>query len=128
MAVPPPPAAGTDAMLQMARQLLNNPPSSEASPSVVEQWRHDVDQLVVAAINTPPHERRRPPFVRYSRILSVVCVPSLARVPPAARSSMVSYAMADLRAEINRHHSGEDSRITIERLRERRQDVEGRNL
>jgi hypothetical protein len=128
MAVPPPVAAGTDATLQMARQLLNNPPLSEASPSAVEQWRHDVDQLVVAAINTPPHERRHPPSMRYSRILSVVRAPSSARVPPVARASMVSYAMADLRAEINRRHGGEDSRITIERLCERRRDVEGRNL
>jgi hypothetical protein len=128
MAVPPPAAAGTDATLQMAHQLLNNPPPSEASPSVVEQWWHDVDQLVVAAINTPPHERRRPPSVRYSRILSVVHAPSSARVPPVARASMVSYAMADLRAEINRHRGGEDSRITIERMRERCRDVEGRNL
>jgi hypothetical protein len=58
MAAPPPVAAGTDATLQVACQLLNNPPPSGASPSVVEQWRHDVDQLMVATINMPPHERR----------------------------------------------------------------------
>jgi hypothetical protein len=41
---------------------------------------------------------------------------------------MVSYAMADLRVEINRRRDGEDSRITIGCLRERCRDVEGRNL
>jgi hypothetical protein len=36
--------------------------------------------------------------------------------------------MSDLREEINRRRGGEDSRTTIERNRERRQDIEGRNL
>jgi hypothetical protein len=54
---------------------------------------------------------------------SVACAPSVVRTPlvepnahpPAQhRAPMVSYAMADLRAEINCHRSGEDSRITIE--------------
>jgi hypothetical protein len=34
----------------------------------------------------------------------------------------------DLREEINCHRGGEDSRTTIERNRERRRDIEGRNL
>jgi hypothetical protein len=40
---------------------------------------------------------------------------------------MASYQMMDLREEINRHRGGEDSRTTIERNRERRRDIEGRN-
>jgi hypothetical protein len=56
-----PTAAGIDAALLAARQLLHNPPPSGASPLAAEQWRHDVDQLVVVAINTPHHERRRQP-------------------------------------------------------------------
>jgi hypothetical protein len=43
-----------DATLLAAHQLVNNPPPSEASPSATEQWCHDIDQLIVAAINTPP--------------------------------------------------------------------------
>jgi hypothetical protein len=35
--------------------LLNNPLSVHASPSAVEQWCHNIDQLVIAAINTPHH-------------------------------------------------------------------------
>jgi hypothetical protein len=56
---PPPATVGIDAALLAVHQLLNNSPSSGVSPSVAEQWHHDVDQLVVAAINTPHHERRR---------------------------------------------------------------------
>jgi hypothetical protein len=52
---------GLDAVLLAARQLLNNLPSTGASPSAAEQWRHDVDQLIIAAINTPHHEGRRQP-------------------------------------------------------------------
>jgi hypothetical protein len=34
----------------------------------------------------------------------------------------------DLRAELNRKHAGEDARVSLERARERRQNIEGRNL
>jgi hypothetical protein len=44
------------------------------------------------------------------------------------RASMASYETTDLREEINHHRDGEDSRTTIERNRERRQDIKGRNL
>jgi hypothetical protein len=48
--------------------LLNNPPSAHASSSVAKQWRHDVDQLVVAAINTPHHEGgQQEPAAAHSR-------------------------------------------------------------
>jgi hypothetical protein len=43
-------AAGVDATLLAARQLLNNPPPSEVSPSAVEQWCHGVDQLLYAVL------------------------------------------------------------------------------
>jgi hypothetical protein len=34
----------------------------------------------------------------------------------------------DLRAELNRRCAGEDARVSLERARERRQNIEGRNL
>ena len=34
----------------------------------------------------------------------------------------------DLRAELNRRRAGEDARIAVERVRERRLNIEGRNL
>jgi hypothetical protein len=52
----PLPVAGVEATLVVAYQLLNNPPLEHTSPSAAEQWCHDVDQLIVAAINTPHHE------------------------------------------------------------------------
>jgi hypothetical protein len=51
-----PPAAGVKATLVASRRLLNNPPSAHAFPLVAEQWRHNVDQLIIATINTPHHE------------------------------------------------------------------------
>jgi hypothetical protein len=110
------PATGVEATLVTARRLLNNSPSTHASPSVVEQWRHDVDQLVVVAINTPYHEGgRQEPTVAHSRS------PSVARVLP-------SITMADLRDELIRCPRGEESRITIERHHERCRNIEDRNL
>jgi hypothetical protein len=53
MTASPQAAVGIDAALLAALQLLNNPPPSDASPSATEQWHHDVDQLIVATINTP---------------------------------------------------------------------------
>jgi hypothetical protein len=34
----------------------------------------------------------------------------------------------DLQAELNRRRAGEDARISLEMARERRQNIEGRNL
>jgi hypothetical protein len=34
----------------------------------------------------------------------------------------------DLRAELNHRRAGEDARISLERARERQQNIEGRNL
>jgi hypothetical protein len=51
-----PAAVGPDAAFLAARQLLNNPPPAGASPSAAEQWRHDVYQLIIAAINTSHRE------------------------------------------------------------------------
>jgi hypothetical protein len=143
-AVPAPSVVvGADATLLVARQLLNNPPPSGASPSATEEWRRNVDQLVIAAINTPLHERRCQPSAQYSHTppvahaSSVACAPPVEHAPPVRpdarqmvrhRAPMVSYATADLRAEINRRCGGEDGRATIERRRERRRDIEGRNL
>jgi hypothetical protein len=129
-AVPAPSVvAGANATLLAARQLLNNPPPSGASPSAAEEWRRNVDQLVVAAINTPLHERRCQPSTQHSHT-PAAHAPSAARAPPVERAPPIgpdacqttrhhapiaSYATADLRAEINRHRSGEDGRVTIKR-------------
>jgi hypothetical protein len=43
---------------------------------------------------------------------------------PSARAAPTE----DLRVELNRRRAGEDARVSLERARERRQNVEGRNL
>jgi hypothetical protein len=125
----PPVAVGLDAMLLAVRQLLNNPPPTGSSPSAAEQWRHDVDQLVIVAINTSHHERRHQPSAQQSRFLSVARAPSVAQAPPVLpgarlpaqhRAPMASYQMTDLREEINCCRGEEDSHTTIERNCKRR--------
>jgi hypothetical protein len=128
---------GPDAALLAVCQLLNIPPSAGASSSAVEQWRHDVDQLIIATINTPHCEGRRQPSAQQSCFLSAVRAPFVAQAPPVLpgarppaqhRAPMASYHTLDLREEINRRRGREDSRTTIERNRERRRGIEGRNL
>jgi hypothetical protein len=73
-----PPTVDVGATLAAARRLLNNPPSVHASPSVAEQWCHDVDQLIVAAINTLHHEGgQQEPSAVHSRS------PAAVHAPPA---------------------------------------------
>jgi hypothetical protein len=45
-------------MLVVAHQLLNNPPPLHTSPSMVEQWKNEINQLIIAAINMPPQRGR----------------------------------------------------------------------
>jgi hypothetical protein len=78
MTASPPAVVGPDAVLLAVHQLFNNPPPVGASPLVAEQWRHDVDQLIIAAINTPPREGRRQPSAQQ------LCFPSVARTPSVA--------------------------------------------
>jgi hypothetical protein len=115
----PPQGASPEATLVAVRQLLHNHPGPHASPSAVEQWHHDVDQLVIVAINMPPHGGRQ------LNCLGGALVPSAAHshspVAPRMPSAVcvVSLATMDLQAELEHCRSGEDGRITIERQQER---------
>jgi hypothetical protein len=125
--VMPPLAACPEATLVITRALLYNPPSPKSPPKVAEQWRIDVDQLVIAAINTlsprwqsvhrsggvpeSSHALTRTPM------MVMACTPAVA---PACmtrvdRRPAASLDTADLRVEVDYHRSGEDSCITIER-------------
>jgi hypothetical protein len=123
-----PPGAGPEGMLQAARELLRNPPGPSAPPLAVEQWRHDVNQLIITANNMPSHGGRRANHSGGAPAPSAVHshTPTIARAPSAVRTpSVVSHAIASLRVELERHRSGEDNSFTIERCRERRRNLDG---
>jgi hypothetical protein len=63
--------AEPEATLEVARQLLHDPPGLHASLSVAEQWRHNVDQLIIIAINMPPHAGRQANHPDGAPVLSI---------------------------------------------------------
>jgi hypothetical protein len=102
--------------LSAARELLRHPPSSTASPGAMKQWRDNVDLLLGMAHSTSTRSRPRPSRCQHEASASV-------------RSPSVGGAQTnDLRAELNRRRAREDARISLERARERRQNIEGCNL
>jgi hypothetical protein len=102
--------------LSAVRELLRNPPSSTASPGAMRQWREDVDRLLGMA--HPSSARSKPrSFWRQRKASTSVRSPSV-------RGAQTD----DLWAELNHRRAGEDARISLERVRERRQNFEGRNL
>jgi hypothetical protein len=110
------PSRATLGALSAARELLQHPPSSTASPGAMKQWRDDVDRLLGMAHSTST--RSRPRSSRHQHEASAsVCSPSV-------RGAQTN----DLRAELDCRHAGEDARVSLERARERRQNIEGRNL
>jgi hypothetical protein len=110
------PSRAAPGALSVARELLCHPPSSMASLGAMKQWRDDIDRLLGMAHST--WTRTRPRSSRRQHDASAfVCSPSV-------RGTQTN----DLRAELNRKRAGEDARVSLERARERRQNVEGRNL
>jgi hypothetical protein len=98
------------------QKVATPPPSSTASPGAMKQWRDDVDRLLGMAHSTST--RSRPRSSRRQREMTA-----------SVHSPFVRGAQTDdLRAELNRRCTGEDARVSLERARERRQNIEGRNL
>jgi hypothetical protein len=102
--------------LSAARELLRHPPSSMASSGAMKQWRDDVDRLLGMAHSTATRSKPRSSRRQREATASVRS--------PSARGAQTD----DLRAELNRRRAGEDTRVSLERARERRQNIEGRNL
>jgi hypothetical protein len=110
------PSRAAPGALSAARELLRHPPSSTTSSGAMKQWRDDVDRLLGMAHSTS--SRSKPRSSRCQREVTV-----------SVRSPSVRGAQTDdLRAELNRRRAGEDARISLERAREHRQNIEGRNL
>jgi hypothetical protein len=102
-----------------ARELLDNPPDVAALPDVLRQWRDDVDCLLNLAQVTPGSAGG---FVSRQRCCQGGASGSVHS--PSVRSAWTK----DLKVELNHRHVGEDARISIERARVRRLNIEGRNL
>ena len=102
--------------LSAARVLLRHAPSSTTSPGGMKQWRDDVDQLLGMAHSTSTRSRSRSSRRQHEASASVRS--------PSVRGAQTN----DLWAELNHRHAGEDAQISLERARERRQNIEGRNL
>ena len=110
------PSRAMPGMLSAARELLRHPPSSTASSGAMKQWRGDVDRQLDMAHSTST--RSKPRSSRRQR-----------EATASVRSPSVRGAQADnLRAELNHRRAGEDARISLQRARERQQNIEGRNL
>jgi hypothetical protein len=87
-----------------------------ASSGAMKQWRDNVDRLLGMAHSTST--RSRPRSSRHQREASA-----------SVRSPSVRGAQTnDLLAELNRRRAGEDTWISLERVRERWQNIEGHNL
>jgi hypothetical protein len=129
--------------LSAARELLRHPPSFTASPGAMKQWCDDVDHLLGMAHfgSTRPRPRSsrrqheasasvRSPSVRAAQTEDLRVELNRRR---AGEDAPVSLERPDdLRAELSRRRAGEDALVSLElsrsRRRERRQNIEGRNL
>jgi hypothetical protein len=110
------PSSATPGALSTVRELLRHPPSSTASPGAMKQWRDDIDRLLGMAHSTSIRSRPRSSRRQHEVSASVRS--------PTVRGAQTN----DLRAELDRRCAGEDARVSLERLRERRQNIEGRSL
>jgi hypothetical protein len=82
----------------------------------MKQWRDDVDRLLGMAHSKSTRSRLRSSRRQHEATTSVRS--------PSVRGAQTD----DLRAELNRRRAGEDARVSLERARERRRNIEGRNL
>jgi hypothetical protein len=110
------PSRTSPGALSAAMELLRHPPSSTASPGAMKQWRDNVDRLLSMAHSTSTRSKTRSSWRQHETSASVRS--------PSVRGAQTN----DLRAELNRRHAGEDARVSLERARERRQNIDGRDL
>jgi hypothetical protein len=110
------PSRAAPGALLAARDLLRHPPSSTTSPGAMKQWQDDVDRLLGMTHSTSTRSRSRSSRRQHEASASMRS--------PSVRGAQTN----DLRAELNRRRAGEDAQISLERARERRQNIECRNL
>jgi hypothetical protein len=110
------PSRASPGALSAYRELLRHPPSSTASPGAMKQWRDDIDRLLSMVHSTSTRSKTRPSRRQHD-------ASALVR-SPSVRGAQTN----DLRAKLNRRRAGEDARVSLERARERRQNIDGRDL
>jgi hypothetical protein len=110
------PSRATPVALSAARELLRHPPSSTASLGAMKQWRDDIDRLLGMAHSSSTRSRPRSSRRQHEALASVRS--------PSVRGAQTN----DLRAELDRRRAGEDAWVSLERARERHQNIEGHNL
>jgi hypothetical protein len=82
----------------------------------MKQWRDDFDRLLSMAHSTSTRSKTRSSRRQHEASASVRS--------PSVRGAQTN----DLRAELNRRRAGEDAWVSLERARERRQNIDGRDL
>jgi hypothetical protein len=102
--------------LSAARELLRHPPNPTTSRGAMKQWRDDIDRLLGMTHSTSTRSRSRSSWRQHEASASVRS--------PSVRGAQTN----DLRAELDRRRAREDARVSLERARERCQNIEGRNL
>jgi hypothetical protein len=110
------PSRASPGVLSASRELLRHPPSSTASPRAMKQWWDDVDRLLGMAHFTSTRSKTRSSRRQHEASASVRS--------PSVRGAQTN----DLREELNRRRAGEDAWVSLERARERRQNIVGRDL
>jgi hypothetical protein len=110
------PSRAAPGALSAARELLRHPPSSTASPGAMKQWRDDVDRLLRMAHSGSTRPRPQSSRRQHEATTSVRS--------PSVRGAQTD----DLWAELNHRRAREDAWVSLERARERRRNIEGRNL
>jgi hypothetical protein len=110
------PSRAAPGALSAARELLRHPPSSTASPGAMKKWRDDVDRLLDMAHSGSTRSKPRSSRRQHEASTSVRS--------PSVRGAQTN----DLWAELNRRRAREDARVSLEGARERRLNIEGRNL
>jgi hypothetical protein len=110
------PSRASPGALSAARELLRHPPNSTASPGAMKQWRDDVDRLLSMAHSTSTRSKARSSRRQHEASASVRS--------PSVRGAQTN----DLRAELNHRRAREDAWVSLERARERYQNINGRDL
>jgi hypothetical protein len=108
------PSRAAPGVLSAARELLRHPPCSVASSGAMKKWRDDVDRLLGMAHSGSTRSRPRSSRCQHEATTSIRS--------PSVRDAPTD----DLQAELNRRRAGEDAWVSLERARERRQNLEGR--